>query len=182
MIDVAAIFAPDGPLSRALPGYEARPQQGRMAAEVMVSLHSGRDLLVEAGTGVGKSLAYLVPAVLWATRPGPAAEEERRVIVSTHTRALQEQLARKDLPFLERALAPAGIVFRHALLMGSENYLCMQRLQQARSQAGLPGGDGETLGALLRHAESAPSGLRSEVPFGVTERLWSRVHRDRDVC
>src|SRR6266571_2718759 len=183
MIDVAAIFAPDGPLSRALPGYEARPQQGRMAAEVMVSLHSGRDLLVEAGTGVGKSLAYLVPAVLWATRPGPAAEEERRVVVSTHTRALQEQLARKDLPFLERALAPSGIAFRHALLMGSENYLCAQRLQQERVQPHRPGGgDAASLGALLRYAAGAASGLRSEIPFAVPDRLWERVRRDRDVC
>src|SRR6266571_6698171 len=119
MIDVAAIFAPDGPLSRALPGYEARPQQGRMAAEVMVSLHSGRDLLVEAGTGVGKSLAYLVP----------------------------------------------------------------QRLQQERAQPHRPGGaDAASLGALLRYAAGAASGLRSEIPFAVPDRLWERVRRDRDVC
>ena len=183
MIGVSSIFAAGGPLARALPGFENRPQQTRMAEEVTAAFASGRTLLVEAGTGVGKSLAYLVPSILFATRPGPCAEEERRVIVSTHTRALQEQLARKDLPFLERALAPAGIGFRHALLMGSENYLCMQRLQQARAQADLPdAGDSAALGALVRHAEGAPSGLRSEVPFPVGERLWGRVRRDRDVC
>src|SRR6266704_3969171 len=169
MIDVAAIFAPDGPLSRALPGYEARPQQGRMAAEVMVSLHSGRDLLVEAGTGVGKSLAYLVPAVLWATRPGPAAEEERRVVVSTHTRALQEQLARKDLPLLQRALERLGIGFRYALLMGSENYLCLLRLEELRLALGETSETraAEIGEALRRHARTAVSGLRSELPFTV---------------
>ncbi|HEU4403556.1 MAG TPA: DEAD/DEAH box helicase, partial [Candidatus Polarisedimenticolia bacterium] len=135
--EVAALFAAGGPLAGALPAYEPRPQQARMAVEVMAAIESGRHLLVEAGTGVGKSLGYLVPAILWATRAGetpPASVatsadlDERRVVVSTHTRALQEQLARKDLPFLERAHAGVGLDFRHALLMGSENYLCVQRL------------------------------------------------------
>src|SRR5439155_1324601 len=106
-----------------------------------VSPASGRHLLVEAGTGIGKSLGYLVPAILWANRPDPGEPlppEERRVVISTHTRALQEQLARRDLPFLERALAPAGIAFRHALLMGSENYLCVQRLNEIGLDGALP--------------------------------------------
>ena len=117
--EVAGMFAPDGPLARALPSFEPRPQQARMARDVSAALASGRHLLIEAGTGIGKSLAYLVPAILYATRDRSLPQEERRVVVSTHTRALQEQLARKDLPFLERALEPAGISFRHSLLMGS---------------------------------------------------------------
>lgn len=154
-----------------------------MASEVMAALVSGGELLVEAGTGVGKSIAYLVPAILWATREGPGGADERRVIVSTHTRALQEQLARKDLPFLERALAPAGIAFRHALLMGSENYLCVQRLAQARTQRSLAdSGAGELLEALERHARDARSGLRTEIPFSVPDGLWERLRRDRDIC
>jgi ATP-dependent DNA helicase DinG len=182
--DAAALLAPGGPLSGALPSFEPRPQQTRMAAEVADALRSGLHLMVEAGTGVGKSLAYLLPAILHATREGDLEPEERRVVISTHTRALQEQLARKDLPLLERALRPAGILFRHALLMGSENYLCLQRLQEEMLRRGDLIGDreGEILKALARHAESAPSGLRSEIPLAVPEALWARVRRDRDVC
>ena len=182
--DVAGLFARGGPLARALPAFEPRPQQARMALEVAAALSSGRHLLIEAGTGIGKSLAYLVPAILHAIRDRSRPLEERRVVISTHTRALQEQLARKDLPFLERALEPAGISFRHALLMGSENYLCVQRL----SELMLAGGDlldprlAEVAEALGRHARSAPTGLRSEIPFAVPEPIWTRVRRDRDIC
>jgi ATP-dependent DNA helicase DinG len=184
MIDVAGVFAPQGPLARALPGYEPRVPQVGMAEEVRQAIAGGRHLLTEAGTDVGKSLAYLVPAVLWAAA-GRAGE--RRVVVSTYTRALQEQLARKDLPLLERALAPFGIAFRHALLMGSENYLCVQRLSQARLHPGLPPGlppasGRDVLEALDRHAGIADSGLRSEIPFPVPDAVWAAVRRERDVC
>src|SRR5262245_51576517 len=182
--EVAGMFAPGGPLARALPSFEPRPQQARMAQDVAAALASGRHLLIEAGTGIGKSLAYLVPAILYATRDRALPHEARRVTVSTHTRALQEQLARKDLPFLERALEPAGVTFRHALLMGSENYLCVQRL----GEAALSGGDlvepksAEVIEALGRHASSAPTGLRSEIPFAVADAIWERVRRDREIC
>ncbi len=182
--DVAGLFAPRGPLARTLPSFEPRPQQARMAQEVAAALSSGRHLLIEAGTGIGKSLAYLVPAILWAARDRALPAAERRVVVSTHTRALQEQLVRKDLPLLERALEPLGLSFRCALLMGAENYLCVQRL----SELGLTGGDlleprlGEVTGVLRRHAASAASGLRSEIPFAVPEAIWERVRRERDVC
>jgi len=147
-----------------------------MARGVADSLARGRHLLVEAGTGVGKSLAYLVPAILHAA--GRTEDPARRVVVSTFTRALQEQLARQDLPLLERAFEREGLAFRHALLMGSENYLCVQRLEQARRNAG----PDRALDALDRHAESAVSGLRSEIPFSVPEGTWGRVRRERDVC
>src|SRR5467141_2211198 len=137
-----------------------------MAQEVAAALASGRHLLIEAGTGIGKSIAYLLPAILWARREGPAPPEERRVVVSTHTRALQEQLARKDLPLLQRALADSGVAFRYALLMGSENYLCVQRLEELRLARAdlLDEGAGQIAEALARHARSAVSGLRSEIP------------------
>ncbi len=184
MRDVASIFSAGGPLDRALPAFESRPQQARMALEVQAAISGGRHLLVEAGTGVGKSLAYLVPAILWATDPARTDPDERRIIVSTHTRALQEQLARKDLPLLERTLDADGVSFRHALLMGSENYLCVQRLAEQRLQGRIPGARGEAglLDRLTRHAETAPSGLRSEIPFAIPEPLWARLRRDRDVC
>src|SRR5438093_7591963 len=182
--DAAALFAPGGALARTLPSFEPRPQQGRMAQEVAAALASGRHLLIEAGTGIGKSLAYLVPAILWAVRDPALPAAERRVVVSTHTRALQEQLVRKDLPLLERALEPLGVSFRCALLMRAENYLCVQRL----SELGLTRGDlleprlAEVTEALRRHAALAPSGLRSEIPFAIPEAIWERVRRERDIC
>jgi ATP-dependent DNA helicase DinG len=145
-----------------------------MAERVAESLASGRHLLIEAGTGIGKSLAYLLPAILHAVS---GDEGPRRVVVSTFTRALQEQLVRHDLPLLERVLEPHGVRFRHALLMGSENYLCLQRLAQARLRA-----QDEPAEALARHATSALSGLRSAIPFEVPDAVWARVRRDRDVC
>lgn len=147
-----------------------------MAGSVAEALASGRHLLVEAGTGVGKSLGYLVPAILHAAS-GSREDGARRVVVSTFTRALQEQLARKDLPLLERVFEAEGVAFRQALLMGSENYLCVQRLAHAKH---LDAGD--AIAALERHAETAVSGLRSEIPFPVPEPLWARVRRERDLC
>jgi len=182
--DAASFLAPRGALARALPTFEARPQQLRMAREVQEALSSGRPLLIEAGTGIGKSIAYLLPALLWSRRDGPAPPEERRVVVSTHTRALQEQLARKDLPLLQRALEDSGIFFRYALLMGSENYLCVQRLEERRllREPAADGDAGTQEESLARHARTAASGLRSEIPFAVPDALWSRVRRDREVC
>src|SRR2546422_6539347 len=137
-----------------------------MAQEVAAALASGRHLLIEAGTGIGKSIAYLLPAVLWAAREGPAPPEERRVVVSTHTRALQEQLARKDLPLLQRALEGSGVSFRYALLMGSENYLCAQRLQEMRLARAdlLEPRSGEIAEAVAGHSKAAVPGRRPEIP------------------
>src|SRR5215510_11557940 len=103
-----------------------------MAQEVAGSLASGRHLLIEAGAGIGKSMAYLLPAVVWLKSQGSVPQEDRRVVVSTHTKALQEQLARKDIPLVQRALEAEGVTLRYALLMGSENYLCVQRLEELR--------------------------------------------------
>ncbi|HKB07933.1 MAG TPA: helicase C-terminal domain-containing protein, partial [Candidatus Polarisedimenticolia bacterium] len=182
LADVAGLFGDAGPLARVLPAFEPRPQQARMAQEVASCLASGRHLVIEAGTGIGKSIAYLLPAILNSLRTDLPADE-RRVVVSTHTRALQEQLARKDLPLLQRVLESEGVTFRYALLMGSDNYLCVQRLHEARlARGGLLDTRGEMSEALARHARSAVSGLRSEIPFVVPDGLWSRVHRDRDIC
>jgi len=113
-------LGPQGPLARSLPAYEARPAQLEMARAVESALASDRVLICEAGTGTGKSLAYLVPALL----------SGKKVIVSTATRALQEQIFWKDLPLIERAL---GVTVRAALMKGISNYLCRRRLAEFRS-------------------------------------------------
>ena len=95
-IDPVPILGPSGAIARRLPHYESRPQQVKMAQAVAHAIDDGHHLMVEAGTGVGKSFAYLVPAIL------AAVESKRKVVVSTNTISLQEQLLRKDLPFLQR--------------------------------------------------------------------------------
>src|ERR1700732_1777752 len=115
------MFGEDGLLSGAK-GFEYRPQQQEMAVAVAEALEETRHLVVEAGTGVGKSLAYLIPAVLFAL------EHKRKAIISTHTINLQEQLLQKDIPIVRRLLDRP---FEAALLKGRQNYLCPNRLERA---------------------------------------------------
>ena len=112
---VREIFAEDGPLSGRIPGYAARPQQAAMAEAIEEALAAGEILICEAGTGTGKTFAYLVPALLSGLK----------VIISTGTRHLQDQLYGRDLPVVREALRPAVSV---ALLKGRANYLCRYRL------------------------------------------------------
>ena len=125
-------FAPGGALSRALPGFEARSEQAALAAAVERALATGEHLVAEAGTGTGKSLAYLLPAL----------ESGQRVVVATATKALQEQLLAKDVPIAARAL---GRDVRVAVLKGRQNYACRKALH----------GFGLLGGALMRTAEDA---------------------------
>src|SRR5256884_601934 len=127
-IDVAALLAPSGPIARALGSFEDRPSQRDMAAYVADLLNDGGVGLLEAGAGVGKSFAYLVPALVWARENG------ERTVVSTNTINLQEQLVGKDLPILARALGTGDHSPTFALLKGWRNYVCLSRLEQAREQ------------------------------------------------
>src|SRR2546425_5343612 len=121
---VEEIFSPKGILSKAS-NFEYRPEQQQMAVAVARALENQEHLAVEAGTGVGKSLAYLVPAILYAMA------NKKKAVVSTHTINLQEQLTQKDLPMLEHILP---VKFQFTMLKGRANYLCTRRLQKARQQ------------------------------------------------
>ena len=118
---VRGFFSENGPLSKAK-NFEFRPQQQEMAARVAQALEEEQHLIVEAGTGVGKSLGYLVPSVLFAL------ERHKKAIVSTHTINLQEQLLHKDIPILKKVLP---VEFEAALMKGRQNYLCPRRLERA---------------------------------------------------
>ena len=126
--EVEALFAQDGPFGKVFPSFEERPQQKAMAKAVALTLNHGGQVLLEAGTGVGKSLAYLLPAALFSVRNGAP------VVISTNTINLQEQLLNKDVPTLRQALQAGGAEmeytsrFRVALLKGRSNYLCRRRL------------------------------------------------------
>src|ERR1700738_5283924 len=118
---IRTIFSENGLLSKAK-NFEYRPQQQEMAVAVARALEEDRHLVVEAGTGVGKSLAYLVPAVLFAL------EQHKKAIISTHTINLQEQLLHKDIPILKKVLP---VEFEAALMKGRQNYICPRRLERA---------------------------------------------------
>ncbi len=122
---IASDLGPSGPIAAVMRQYEDRPTQRDMARTIATLYNDGGVGLIEAGTGVGKSLGYLLPALRWAALTG------ERTVVSTNTINLQEQLVRRDLPFLQGALSEEQPV-RFSLLKGWRNYLCLLRLEQAR--------------------------------------------------
>ena len=170
--DVEEVFQA---LASELPGFESRNEQRMMAEAVRRTFEGGGQLMVEAGTGVGKSLAYLVPAALDAIRNG------RRVVVSTNTIALQEQLLQKDIPVLREALVRAGVIrseeeFRVSLLKGRGNYLCYARWV-ASYLSGARDPDVARLSAnILLWLEQTRSGDRAELRLGPEEwSTWARL-------
>ena len=120
--DQTSILGPTGKIARRLPSYEHRSEQLEMARAVASAIERPGHLVVEAGTGVGKSFAYLVPAIL------AAVHDKKKVVVSTHTIALQEQLLKKDIPFLR---AVTGLEFSAVLVKGRSNYVSLRRLDVA---------------------------------------------------
>jgi ATP-dependent DNA helicase DinG len=155
-------------LSSHLKGYEPRAEQGEMAGAVWDALRSGGRLIVEAGTGTGKSLAYLMPLA------GLVTEGDTRAVVSTYTKALQRQLIEKDLPFLKKS---AFNELRYALCMGSENYLCLRRLDQAKTY-GLFTEKAEEINGLLEWASATRTGIWD----AASVELWRKVAREGDMC
>jgi ATP-dependent DNA helicase DinG len=174
--DYDEIFGFDGPLARALPGYAYRPEQAAMAAAVGAALARLEPLIVEAGTGTGKTFAYLVPALL----------SGRSVIISTGTRTLQDQLYRRDVPMLAKAL---GMPVSFALLKGRANYLCRHRLELATRQASLLSGERAERGAaraltrVSRWAATTRTGDVAELTdLPEHSPLWPNITSTRDNC
>ena len=175
----AVFFTPGAGLDRAIKNFEPRRQQEKMAAAVYKAVTENKHLVVEAGTGVGKSIAYLLPAALWAAR------DKKKVVVATHTKALQEQLVRHDLPVVKAMLAEYGLPLKYFLLMGSANYLCLARLERAGAHQSdlFESGEDQAGAADLREwAKTGAGGCRSEIPLKVAQRVWEEVCRDPDIC
>lgn len=170
--DAASALAADGPLAKTIAGFEDRPEQRQLAIEIERTFATGGVLVAEAGTGVGKSVAYSLPAI------GRALAGER-VIVSTHTLPLQDQLMRKDLPALQTAL---GTEVPVAVLKGRSNYLCPRRWQLFRTQVATREEARLALKTLIWRMTTA-SGDRAELNLlGGESGLWSRVSADDETC
>jgi len=172
--DAQECWGPHGPIAQAMPGFEARPQQVRMACAIEKAFADGRHLAVEAGTGVGKSFAYLVPVIQHVCRAG------QKAVVSTFTITLQEQLRRKDIPFLQKCLPQS---FHAVLAKGRGNYLCKRRLDFAyRMQRSLFGPTSEELDAIRQWALTTEDGSLSDLPFLPSRATWDKVRSEHGNC
>jgi ATP-dependent DNA helicase DinG len=173
--EVASALEYGGPFSRYFESFEQRPEQVDMLRAVTNALSYGNHLMVEAGTGVGKSFAYLVPAALFAL------QNNTRVVVSTNTINLQDQLIQRDLPNLCQAL---DLDFRFAVLKGRSNYLCPRRLENLRHYGPRTADEMRVLAKVMVWQLTNQSGDRSELNLtGPTEReVWVRVSAEDDAC
>ena len=171
---VEGIFGPGGLLSQAK-NFEHRVPQQKMAVAVARALEAGENLMVEAGTGVGKSLAYLIPAILY----GQA--HARKAIVSTHTINLQEQLAEKDLPMLQRILP---VKFSFTMLKGRANYLCTRRLHRAMARAGglFTSPEVAELKRIHEWSKETVDGSLSDFEVEPDPKVWEEVCSERGLC
>lgn len=172
--ETISILNQNGIIAQKLQNYEFRPQQLQMAKAIAEAIETDRHLIVEAGTGIGKSLAYLVPFAIYTVK------NDKKVVVSTNTKTLQNQLYLKDLPFLKKSL---GIAFNYVLCLGSENYICLRRLNSEHTYE-LFEGDTQfkELEKVLEWSTKTESGLKSDLEFIPKHDVWENLCRDPDQC
>jgi len=173
--EIASILEHGGAFSKFIPQYEQRPEQVELLRAITGAISDGRHLLAEAGTGVGKSFAYLVPAAIWAHNNG------LRVVISTNTINLQDQLINKDIPDLQHVL---GLDFQATVLKGRGNYLCPRRVEIIRRRGPETPAEIRVLAKILVWLRGSTSGDRSEINLnGPIEReVWSRLSAADDLC
>jgi ATP-dependent DNA helicase DinG len=171
---IRAFFSEKGPLSKAK-NFEFRPEQQEMAARVAQALEEEQHLIVEAGTGVGKSLGYLVPSVRFALK------ENKKAIISTHTINLQEQLLHKDIPILKKVLP---VEFEAALMKGRQNYVCPRRLERAlqNEQELFTGPERSELQRLAEWARTTRDGSLSDLSVEPDPKVWAQVCSEAHIC
>ncbi|MCW5875884.1 MAG: DEAD/DEAH box helicase family protein [Anaerolineales bacterium] len=179
--EVAAMLQHGGPFAGQFSAFEHRSQQVEMARAVSQALGEGKHLLVEAGTGTGKSIAYTLPAALWALK------NDQRVVISTNTINLQDQLIHKDIPELQKAIresSPADEPLRAAVLKGRTNYLCPRRLVALRRRGPESREELRVLAKVLMWLQDSHSGDRSEINLtGPGERaVWARISAADENC
>jgi ATP-dependent DNA helicase DinG len=176
------VLGPDGRIAQRLKGYESRPQQLEMAAAVEEAIVRREHLVVEAGTGTGKSFAYLVPAILAATARQGTEGPRRRVVISTHTISLQEQLIQRDLPFLNAVLP---VEFSAVLVKGRANYHSLRRLKGAVARSSSLFADPAELHQLqqiVAWSRGTTDGSLADLSFEPLSRVWDEVQSEHGNC
>jgi len=172
--ELERVFGSEGMLAKHLKGYEQRDEQVRMAFHVATAFNDNKVAVIEAGTGTGKSLAYLIPALLWALR------NDQKVVISTNTINLQEQLIKKDIPLLQRH---AATEFNACLVKGRGNYLCLRKLDGVQEEPALfPDSAGEELQAITSWSEITRSGCLSDLAFHPSREVWDDLRCEADQC
>lgn len=162
-----------GPLSKSSETFEERPVQVKLLQNIAKGFNENKIAVYEAGTGVGKSYAYLIPSVLWALN------NSERVVISTGTINLQQQLCEKDIPAVEKII---GKKIKFVLMKGRQNYICRRRLADAASILDLFEGESDELKKIAEWAESSKTGSKSDLSFMPTENVWSKVNSESDAC
>ncbi len=172
---LASLLEPDGKIQQAMPGFEHRTQQVAMLRAITEAFNAPYHLMVEAGTGTGKSMAYLIPAIHWAL------ENNRRVVISTNTINLQDQILNKDLPALKKALK---LEFNTAALKGRGNYVCERRVELYRKKENLSPIEMRMLAKILVWMPNTLTGDRQElfIPDYAEQALWQHVNANADIC
>ncbi len=182
MLSAADILGPEGRIAKRLTGYEHRREQLEMAQAVQRAIANQRHLMVEAGTGVGKSFAYLAPAILAVAGKQADDKPPRRVLVSTHTISLQEQLIHKDIPFLKSVIPTP---FNAVLAKGRGNYVSLRRLHNAHQRAGglfSADEEHEQLRTLIKWAKETEDGSLADLDFKPLPAVWDEVKSDAGNC
>ncbi len=162
-----------GPLSKLSDSFEERSVQVELLEKIVKALNENKIAVFEAGTGVGKSYSYLIPSALWALL------NHEKIIVSTGTINLQQQLCEKDLPAVEKII---GKKFKYVLMKGRQNYICMRRLNDAASILDLFEGETEELKKIAEWAQNSDTGSKSDLTFMPSESVWTKVNSESDAC
>ncbi|KIC72257.1 hypothetical protein DB41_KQ00220 [Neochlamydia sp. TUME1] len=168
------ILQPEGNLSKIIKGFESREEQQKMMQNIIEAYNKDQIALIEAGTGTGKSIAYLIPAILWA------AQRKERSVISTHTITLQEQLLLKDIPIVAQAL---NITVKAVLVKGMRNYVCLRKVEETRAeQLLLAPQEAEEFARIDAWAHTTYDGSKSSLTFEPSGHLWDKVCAENDTC
>lgn len=172
---IEELLKPGGPISKHLKNYENRPQQFAMIEAVCQAFNEDKVAIIEAGTGTGKTMAYLLPAIHWAL------QNKEKVVISTNTINLQEQLIKKDIPLLQKALDQP---FEAVLVKGRGNYVCLRKIDELKSEFDLHAEEEEReeLLHLIKWAESSKDGSKADLAYLPKNELWEKIASESDTC
>lgn len=170
---MASYLSKEGPLAKQSPLYEERPTQIALTKKIGEAFNESKIGVFEAGTGVGKSYAYLIPAMIWSL------ENKERIIISTGTINLQQQLVEKDIPAAQKII---GRPVKAVLLKGRQNYVCLRRLSDAASDRDLFSEETELFDKIADWAKTSSTGTKSDLSFMPPDNLWSRINSESDAC
>ncbi len=171
--ETAGFLSKDGSFAQKSPEYEERPSQLALVRKITESFNSDAIGVFEAGTGVGKSFAYLIPAMLWASL------NKERVVVSTGTINLQQQLIEKDIPLAEKII---GKKIKSILIKGRQNYVCLRRLNETGNERDLFDDETELFDKICAWSKETKTGSKSDLTFVPPENIWQKVNSEADAC